>query len=81
MTILELLTRAAGIPAAKLRELILAGASASPDLAEEAALLIAKLDSALSTENLGVIAASIASELAAIGRGEIKPHDHPSDAA
>lgn len=81
MTVLDLLTRAAGIPAAKLRELILAGAQAAPDLADEAAALIAKLDTALSTENLASVAAAVSSELAAIGRGEIDPHDHPSDAA
>lgn len=79
MNILDILTKGAGVPAGKIRELILAGAKAVPELADEAQLIVAAMDSALSTDELLELGGTIIAEARGIAAGKIDPRDHPSD--
>jgi len=81
LNILDILTKGAGIPADTVRRLILAGAKAVPDLADEAQALIDKLDATLTSEKLIALGAEIMTEANDIAHGKIDPRDHPSDAA
>ena len=80
MTILDILMRAAGVPAATIRNLIQAGIAAEPDLADEGGLILARLDEALSESNLIALGSTILSEGKDVLSGKFNPRNHPSDA-
>lgn len=81
MTILDLLSKAAGFPTSKLIEILRAFAAAVPDSAAEVNAIIAKLEAAIPLDNLISVAEALPRELANIAQGIIEPRDHPSDAA
>ena len=81
MTLLQLLEKAAGIPAATLVALLELLAAAQPEVAEQVASIIAKLKAAIPVNNLVAVAEALPSEIANIAQGKIDPRDHPSDAA
>jgi len=81
MTLLDLLLKAAGLPADTLTALITAGGNAAPDLKPLADEWIARLGEAVSSDNLALLAAALPAELADIVHGNLSPRRHPSDAA
>lgn len=81
MTLADLLFKAAGTPADKLRELAAAGAAADPDLAPIADAFVARLDENLSTDKLLALVSVITSEAQDIAHGRLSPRRHPGDAA
>lgn len=81
MTLADILLKAAGIPADKLRELAAAGAEAAPDLAPIADTLISRMDEELTTEKWLALVSALTSEAQDIAHGELRPRSHPSDAA
>lgn len=81
MTILDLLTKASGIPVDKLKTLIQAGAETVPDLAADADKIIAELDAALSPEAIGNLVTTVGAEIKNIASGKFDGREHPSDAA
>ena len=81
MTLLQLLSSAAGVPASLIREALAIAANAAPDLADALNGLIAKLDEAITPETLASLAAALPAELKSILAGHLDPRNHPSDAA
>lgn len=79
MNIAALLAKAAGIPVAAIEMLIQAGAAAAPEFSDEAAKLIAWMDTAVTPEALVKFGAVLFSEASDIAHGQIHPADHPSD--
>lgn len=81
MTPIQLLEKAAGLPAGVLIALLRTLASAQPAFAAQVESIIAKIEAAIPLDNLVAVAEALPAELANIAQGKIDPRDHPSDAA
>ena len=81
MTVIQLLEKAAGLPADLLISLLRTLASAQPDFAASIEGIIAKLEAAVPVANLIAVAEALPKEIANIAQGKIDPRQHPSDAA
>ena len=81
MTILDILTKGVGVPADKLRALLIAGGEAAPDLKPTADKILDTLERAIEPSNLATVSALVAEELKNIIGGNLDGRDHPSDAA
>jgi hypothetical protein len=81
MTILELLSLAAGVPVVALEKLLDAAVAAQPDLAPEVAKIKAALDAMVTPQNIAALATAIPGELVDILHGNLKPTPHAGDAA
>jgi hypothetical protein len=81
MTLLQILSKAAGFPAERILALLVTAGTAAPDLKPQFDELIARLNAAIDQANLIALAEALPSEIAAIARGELHPKTHPSDAA
>ena len=79
MTLLDIITKWAGISGSKLIEFLEAAAAAAPDLAPKAEEWIDALKAAGSPENLVALASVLPAEIANIAQGKLDPRDHPSD--
>ncbi len=73
MTILDILTKAAGAPIGKLVSVLEAVKAKAPDLAGEIDDILAALNAAASTESLVARAQALPAEIANIAQGRIDP--------
>lgn len=81
MNILDAIASWAGLSAPSLRNLLQSASAISPDLKPTADEWLARLDQAVTDENLGALVAALPGELRNILRGALQPEDHPSDFA
>lgn len=81
MTILDILMKAAGAPAAALTQFLAAVKAKYPDFATEVDGLNAILNTAIDPANLAALGSAIPGELLNIAQGKLAGTEHPSDLA
>jgi hypothetical protein len=79
MTILELLAKAAGIPATQIVTFLESVKARLPDLGPAVDKFLADLHLGVSAEAIEAIMTALPSELLDIVKGIINPKEHPSD--
>jgi len=76
----DILFKSAGLPLARIIEILRAGAAAVPEFADDAESIIAKISAA--PEGIGRVALLVPAEVANVLQGRIDPRpDQPSNAA